>query len=323
MIALIPRSQSIPCEDHTMPLSSELTLLKNAPLEFMTKYSVSPPNLYNGGQLPGGGNAGPTPFGALRGRNEMDALLMIRDEYRLAYSSLERSGAESYDLKIYADSQLAGPQKLNLLPVWYLPWRADRVTKIHIPVGIAGDGSPSLFFTSALSGCSVFVKGAPSAPMVYHAGTGEGRDPATLLAGTTPQHWVALFDRYSPNTPNRVEVNKTHYMGDETATVDLAAYMNFLKNTAKGNVVICSLQGAATVFGIRDAAMNWSFYLQQKVQVKYRTFTMKRKYIVVGAKERILAAEKTYLRPMQVTKIYPGGPGHAKLWNAEPFVVPA
>jgi hypothetical protein len=128
--------------------------------------------------------------------------------------------------------------------------------------------NPSIFFTSALTGCSIFVKGPANSPTVYHAGFDSNRD-YTANPKQDPnsvRHWQILFDRYSPNTPVRGEANKGQYLSDITTNPDLQVYLNYLKTSAKGNLEIRSLIGEGNVFGLRDAGTgNWTFYLQEVV----------------------------------------------------------
>jgi hypothetical protein len=185
----------------------------------------------------------------------------------------------------------------------------------HVP---EGPKNPRIFFTSALTGCSIFVKGPADAPTVYHGGFDSNRDftATPKLDPNSMQHWRILFDRYSPNTPNRGEANKGQYLADLTDSPDLQVYIQFLKNTAQGNVLIRSLIGEGNVFGIREANGNWTFYLQEVVTVQYQTFRIKKK--LIGKNQRIESAVQNYRRPMCLREIYPNGNGQARVWNLEP-----
>ena len=54
-------------------------------------------------------------------------------------------------------------------PIFFLPWQANRVTKIKLSTPDDVGGDVRIFFTAALTGCSVFVEGDPKNPTVYHA----------------------------------------------------------------------------------------------------------------------------------------------------------
>src|SRR5581483_4892226 len=268
-----------------MPLSNELKLLRNAPLSFLKKYWVSPSSQYSQFQLP--------------------------DQSNPAF---------------YSRENVFQAQKQDLLPIWYLPWWEDRVTKMRI---LKADQmprdlpNPSIFFTSALTGCSIFVKGPTDSPTVYHAGFDSNRD-YTANPKQDPnsiRHWQILFDRYSPNTPVRGEANKGQYLADLQNNPDLQVYLNYLKTSARGNLEIRSLIGEGNVFGLRDATGNWTFYLQEVVTVQYRTFTIRKRMLGLRSSETIYSAVQNQRRPMCLREIFPNGGGNARIWNTEPVRV--
>lgn len=309
-----------------MPLSNELKLLRNAPLPFLKKYWVSPSSQYSVNQLPDSTN--PAFYSrehAFQGqKRQIDGqVTMSQAEHKIAYANLLPGGGDSYALHCYNTNQLTQAQKQDLLPIWYLPWWEDRVTKMRILKAnqMPGDlPNPSLFFTSALTGCSIFVKGPADSPTAYHAGFDSNRDYAAnpKQDPNSIRHWQILFDRYSPNTPGRGEANKGMYLADFDNNPDLQVYLNYLKTSAHGNMEIRSLIGEGNVFGVRDNTCNWTFYLQEVVTVQYRTFTVRRKMLGLGAKETIYSAVKSQRRPMCLREIFPNGNGAARIWNTEP-----
>jgi hypothetical protein len=258
-------------------------------------------------------------------KRQVDAQVTISQlEHKVAYSNLVPTGGDSYALHCYNTNQLTDAQKQELLPIWYLPWWEDRVTKMRILPANQMPGNmpnPSIFFTSALTGCSIFVKGPANSPTVYHAGFDSNRDYAAnpKLDPNSITHWQMLFDRYSPNTPVRGEANKGQYLSEIANSPDLQAYLNYLKTTAKGNLEIRSLIGEGNVFGLRDAGTgNWTFYLQEVVTVQYRTFSIRKRMLGLGAKETIYSAVQNQRRPMCLVEFYPNGAGGARIWNTEP-----
>jgi hypothetical protein len=96
-------------------------------------------------------------------------------------------------------------------------------------------------------------------------------------------------------------------------------YMNFLKSTLKGKLMIRSMMAQGSVFGVRDPGGNWSFYLQHKLTVEIASYTIKKK--LFGPNETIQGAVQHHERPMTLTQIFPAGAGHAKIWNTEPMVI--
>jgi hypothetical protein len=311
-------------------LSNELKLLRNAPLQFLKKYWVSPSSQYSNSQLPD--STVPAFYSranAFQGaKGQVDAQLTISQlEHKVAYANLVRGSGDSFTLQCYNTNQLTGAQKQELLPIWYLPWWEDRVTKMRILPANQMPGNmpnPSIFFTSALTGCSIFVKGPANSPTVYHAGFDSNRDYAAnpKQDPNSVRHWQILFDRYSPNTPVRGEANKGQYLSDITTNPDLQVYLNYLKTSAKGNLEIRSLIGEGNVFGLRDAGTgNWTFYLQEVVTVQYRTFSIRKRMLGLGAKETIYSAVQNQRRPMCLLEFYPNGAGGARIWNTEPVKI--
>jgi hypothetical protein len=59
------------------------------------------------------------------------------------------------------------PEITNRLNAYYLPWEPGWCVKYTIPANARNN---SLFLTSALSGCSIFVRGPADNPTVYHCG---------------------------------------------------------------------------------------------------------------------------------------------------------
>ncbi len=322
---LIQRKRTRP----EMPLSNELKLLRNAPLSFLKKYWVSPSSQYSQFQLPDQSNpAFYSRENVFQGqKRQVDGQVTISlAEHKIAYANLAHTGGDSYALHCYNGNQLTQAQKQDLLPIWYLPWWEDRVTKMRI---LKADQmprdlpNPSIFFTSALTGCSIFVKGPTDSPTVYHAGFDSNRD-YTANPKQDPnsiRHWQILFDRYSPNTPVRGEANKGQYLADLQNNPDLQVYLNYLKTSARGNLEIRSLIGEGNVFGLRDATGNWTFYLQEVVTVQYRTFTIRKRMLGLRSSETIYSAVQNQRRPMCLREIFPNGGGNARIWNTEPVRV--
>lgn len=308
-----------------MPLSNELKLLKNAPLEFMKKYWVSPSNGFSSAKLPDQSNPRyqqPTDFNFMGGLNTTDSLLTISTlANKIAWTNLMKIDGSHYALHCYAPGQISLAQQADLLPIWYLPWRADHITKMRIlaPDQLP-DGSlnPDIFFTSALTGCSIFVKGPANSPTVYHAGFDSNRD-YTLnpkVNADSVQHWRILFNRYSPNTPGFGEANKTQYLAAMQNSPDMQVYMNMLKTMHGGRLRFESMTGEGSVFGFRNKTTgNWSFYLQESVTIVCHEYRIRKKFF--GGTEEIAGVRHTFTRPMCVTEFWPDGTGTVRGWNTD------
>jgi hypothetical protein len=210
--------------------------------------------------------------------------------------------------------------------------RADAGATEYVPPLVT---DPDLFFTAAINGCSVFVTGDPAAPRVYHGGTQEKY--ATPDAAV--HKWQSMFREAEPQSfhdGSFSEVNKTHYIRAREAkkvqelqvvhrpsgtefipqrdyvTDTSSAYKKFLKAghtdaDGKRNVMIQRMLPFGCVFGVRDAAGLWSFFLQESVKI---TYTLGKE---TDGRMQLVATNKTTTRPMCVTQIFPGVGGGATL----------
>lgn len=238
---------------------------------------------------------------------DFSKLKVIKAGYRVAYLDFKTSkdpgkrGALTFDAH-YAD--MCSPEQRNLLaPCWWLPWESRHMTKLKIePLGPQLTDSngqnihnPSLFFTAALSGCSVFVRGHIQEPRIYHGGiTGDlfdkgkvkgvfnkkemgkfklGRDSASfwrrVLGGMDYGPGGMKFDgNYKTGVS---EVNLNHYVSDHgtNTTVNADGLERFLKsNQQRNGIEVHAVMPWGSVFGVRDRT-TWSFYMQQNATVVY------------------------------------------------------
>ena len=115
----------------------------------------------------------------------------------------------------YAEELKRDSSRGSYLPIWWLPWYEEgAMTKLKIegvtanndkiPSRVAGIDdlpNPSIFFTAALSGCSVFVHGDHFSPSVYHGGSGQSgflndigaANKLRASAQTSEEFWRAIF----------------------------------------------------------------------------------------------------------------------------------
>jgi hypothetical protein len=322
-------------------MTNEMKFFRAAPLDFLRHHSVSPESNHGRGtdnNLGGydkssgtehiktiethslySGNQGKKKNGGVY----YDTLLTIsKNADKIAYGKLSsiNGDARNYALRFYAANQLMPENMPDYLPMWLLPWQADHVTELKIPAADANtrDPGPSLFFTSALSGCSVFVKGTRKSPTILHAGT-ENRnfDQFAKLNPDSAVHWRMLFDKFYPNAQRVGEVKGSDYLvlpDDNPLIVKAKA-----KLEKQGNIRIENVVTQGTVFGIRDDQFNWKFYLQQKANVQYITFTVKRK--IFGKDKMIQSTVQNINRPLCLIEIFPNGSNQSMLWNKEPIFV--
>ena len=165
------------------------------------------------------------------------------------------------------------------VPIYFLPWRSMQLVGMSIPQLKESDydndkGNPNIFFTAAINGCSVFIKGSPTAPEVFHGGI-DG-----TLAIDAVQFWRDCLDKVAmPGRPPH-EVNKTHYTKDSSFTgkarTPLAAdYFKWLEDAHRNKFTISEVSPWGCVFGIRYGRL-WSFYLQENATVTTLEFVKKK-----------------------------------------------
>jgi hypothetical protein len=288
-------------------------------LALFQNYPVSPPNSATGNRLDiARGRITPTRY-----PTDVVAFTKLKvddDGERVAYITLAASpdpikqGALTFDCTT-ADAT-ATAARATKAPIWWLPWRSHHMVKVKLaPAGTAvWDAqnvplpNPDLFFTAAVSGCSVFVRGNPTAPSVYHGGIDgklvdakQGKFLARgvfnksqfkRVGGSTPAFWRQVLsgmdydatagdiaamkptpggDKFNqPNKPVS-EVNTTHYTSDKgtKTTVNSRALEKFLQKQAVARGrTIDAVIPWGSVFGLRVGG-NWTFYLQQNVTVMY------------------------------------------------------
>ena len=214
----------------------------------------------------------------------------------------------------------------NLVPMWWLPWYGGGgLVKLKIEdsgtldLGQGTDRrnmqNPGVFFTAALSGCSVFVYGDPTKPTVYHAGL-TGNVEATVgpqnwrrLGGTSESVWRNLFkgayytdiaqsdhkkaillrDPHGHKSRHPMgEVNKSEYVSERNedgsylveggeATGRSLALQDWLKDTHANTFCEITVEPWGCVFGLRDN-QNWRFYLQRNSTVFYKELHKKRSF---------------------------------------------
>lgn len=205
----------------------------------------------------------------------------------------------------------------NGFNAYFLPWTGrGGVLYMTLPPG----GAPRHFFTAGLSGCSIMVIGPPNAPTVYHCGVdtwgpvtpytqalyAQPGDPPAPDPRFTYKLWVDLV-AHAANDPTAAfeplsTIDKRDYINDfnpnNPNTTRRARELELLlqhrkhDNTATANPF-------GSVFGLKDNAGNWSFYLQANVSMMYGAHPNQRKYC----------------RPVEVIKFYPNWQRYARIWD--------
>jgi hypothetical protein len=306
-----------------MPLNDLDRELMRATLPFLQKYAITPPDglvddLANRDDV--------TVDGQARKYNSA-----ANPNFQIGYGHLHRvnndwvGGSQNLKLQkpesIYIDvkyrHEINDSEADEYVKFYWLPWdQRGGIVKISLIVPPPRPGQkawpdPDLFFTAALSGCSIFVRGSRKHPTVYHAGIG-GTSP-----GGPGEHWRKLYKAIIPDEEGteeefskRSEVNTLDYVQKTgRPQKDVTDYGKFLKKKQK-EVKAKIVHSWGCVFGIRDENQNWSFYYQLNVCVTYQK--MKKKFF-----RRVPdnTPPRTINYPMLLKKFYPGE-NHVEL---EPF----
>ena len=202
--------------------------------------------------------------------------------------------------------------------------------------------NPAVFFTAALSGCSIFVYGDPKKPSVYHAGSQNsveqqlGPKNWQRLGETSESVWRHLFKgAYHTNVrqlDNKLsilvrdphghkdqhplgEVNKSHYVSERKqdgsflkdkrggkSTTRAGQFEQWLQNEYQKTYTEIEVHPWGSVFGLRYNS-NWSFYLQRNATVAYKELTKKGPFL----RRRLVAGPlRVNNVVLGVQKFYPG-----------------
>jgi len=278
-----------------MALNSYTKMLRDKPLDLFRKYSVSPPD----GAV---GDEATDHLGATRrqkllpvasrqtiatdgmftryfnsGTNIVGDFLQAKVNKKIAWIQLREHG--SFHGALTFDAIIPGdPSKIptDHVPVWFLPWESRHLIEMTIPTRQNEDDDdpedPKIFFTAAINGCSVFVRGDPRSPTITHAGISQaqtpyGNDPSTfwrhLLAANLSGHNIHNGKTWEVN--NKDYINQTGVSGNaQTGHTD--AYLRWLKTLPSGPLTVSHVVPWGSVFGIRYGRL-WSFYLQENATV--------------------------------------------------------
>ncbi len=266
----------------------------DARLKLLSQVAVTPPNTATGAP-------------ALTGDANTDwtKLKVVPAGNRVAYLDLKvstdvaKKGALTFDATM-ANSTAVGDRG-NKPGCWWLPWQSRHIVTLEID-GLGGPlqdnagqnfPNPGLFFTAAVSGCSVFVRGHLQHPKVYHAGIDgklfdagnvKGVFNKTLiksgnLGGNSAEFWrramggmntgpggTAWSGQYKGNL---AEINLNHYVNDKGTgtTINAAGLEKFIKKNKKlYGIDVLAVSPWGCVFGLRFGTV-WHFYLQQNATV--------------------------------------------------------
>lgn len=138
---------------------------------------------------------------------------------------------------------------------YFLPWRQNQIT--HMALGNDAD----FFFTATLDGCSVYVVGAESSPVVYHANAKGAPDPARQSDYMGRLVTLAFFNGMIPRP---VALQKKNVVPALSKQIYHANAADFRPGVESEDPTAPYFNTGANVFGFREEG-RWSFYYQQFV----------------------------------------------------------
>lgn len=189
-------------------------------LDFMRKQPVHPPS---GAVRAGYVSKAPRGSGDILPRNgfvQFGKQKLEAASDRIAFikfmddiSNTAHKGTLSFDIK-YGDELKDAASRIDYTPIWWLPWNgAGAIVKLKIEdsnttsfpmTGVPGAvalPNPKFFFTAAVNGCSVIIRGDHHGPSCYHGGIdgttvkdAMGEDNFEALGGTVENVWRNLIE---------------------------------------------------------------------------------------------------------------------------------
>jgi len=271
--------------------SYDLNLLfATKPLEFFRRYAVVPPSDTGGQTLQNQGNIWTdvndvntrAVTGGARGATAEVLWKRVANEQRIIRINFERvvSGNEKGAITFKAGQ--------TGVPIYFLPWESLSLVSLAIPDtgGAFYDPDdpdfPGLFFTAAINGCSVFVKGSPHRPEIFHAGINGDFSASVDAVEFWRERLTTILRRQGPGGGHIGavrEVNKRDYIrdprnSDPSTTATAMAYETWLKSNQAGEFRVQMVSPWACVFGIRYGRA-WTFYLQENATVSLLRYVKK------------------------------------------------
>ena len=208
------------------------------------------------------------------------------------------------------------------VPMYFLPWSAGgaiiRLTIPRVRDIVQGQLDSPYFFTATITGCSIFIKGTPDHPTIYHAGGETGENDPTAAA----QFWLDLMQTHSTHHGAiKAVVDKTDYIRspdtpNQRTTQAAVLYETWLKNKNRPDLDIQFVEPWGCVFGLRDDQGNWSFYLQENVTVFF--YKMSKRFGGGRVKAQNM---RSLARPMSIRQIFPSSNPFATLCPPMPRVI--
>ena len=232
----------------------------------------------------------------------------------------------------------------DAVPAYFLPWdQRGGSVQMTIPSGGGTDlnAHPQLFFTAALSGCSILIKGTPSQPTIIHAGSGQL--PLPYDANKFWKDFVEHLDSHpDPAIKHRksglgvkaqatkseyvtgIEIDdKVSFTGKSKTTQHAVDYHRKLSKHYGDTVEIANVAPWGAVFGVRRGS-DWTFYLQENANITYYPrrkiqqvleYTKGAPVYLPDKWVREMGPEHIVSRPMALQVVFPEGGAKAELTN--------
>jgi hypothetical protein len=200
---------------------------------------------------------------------------------RVSYFDLRESGSVTNCLDLHIETAQLSTQFQSsshfktLRPLFYLPYRQNGITRMHLapPAGYHGD-EIRFFATAAINGCSVYIEGPAATPKVMHLNA-ENVQP-TLVTDTyrdkEPKIQAKIADMdIRANAVRKgasTVVERPKYMVEKPSV--LLEHRQLFAHTKGINVTDVTLTAPqGSVIGVKDGA-TWTFYFQRALIFTYR-----------------------------------------------------
>ena len=184
------------------------------------------------------------------------------------------AGALTFTVK--REARARGLSPVDRVPTWFLPWQSNTLVEMTIPrsSGLNEDdpNDPRIFFTAAINGCSVMVRGDAREPTIVHAGISQGQTPYGNQPGA---FWRDLLCAEMASIDDRRRlfgVHNTDYVNQtgvsgRAFTQNTDDYRQWLRALPPNGYTVEDVIPWGAVFGIRYGSL-WSFYLQENATVR-------------------------------------------------------
>lgn len=253
------------------------------PKLFLRRNAVFPPNNAKGDQLTGL-KKWDVEQSEIEGSTEI-SLAKVNADIRYMELSPHAIFKNTLALQI-SDSR----NRQEQIPIFWLPWKSKHVVQVSIPESIPGISNkdyPKFFFTSGLSGCSVFVRGPSSSPTIFHAGI-EGKITGDAALFWKKQLDIAIKGTGLDEQELKAEVNKHDYMDSDSQTINDYISWALTSGNCGKFFKIERFSNFGCVFGVRENK-DWSFYMQENAMLD--TYTYQKREDLVSTKKN---GVKTY-----------------------------